>query len=582
MYSAGRNARLDEGESELFDNLDLVGISGRFCGILTERQLTFEDYSGYGIRINLSNISTLRNINLARLPNSFLTIGAVGAWVGATVMTPPLGWGVAAAGALSVFGYLTMKTPVLSIETNAGDKYLVTGTQPELLRLCMMVDRVMHGSSIKEAKAGLRELEEERERFLVETLPKALLTAPETIENSEPDLFEAEQVSSVYSPPATTNPTPLTSLMAEPQFAQPDVQEGGIFASLDALDPSPSTIPTTSHTPSQTVDSRSAYERAWGRPESPEWYHEKEAVGTQEDRLDEAFSDAMGSFDMFGEGGLFGVDSPTSNPTPTNYSESEPSMDFSLFDDKPATPQQTTTGITSTTSYSPPNSPDPNRPLSSSQMIRSAQSGYLQTQPTGTPSWALPTPTENAVREECKPGIVKTAKARSAWQRENRTRALAAPTTDPENFGEEFPAVSKLANSMTTGRVRSSVGRPKKQNWLASLLSPTQDRREYADVYGDEDGEAHNVEGRFRSSQLLRLRSDQDHQADVATRAREMTSASGPSSARDALDNVVSRVASGEERTNTSNSENDQLRFSQLRPTSQKGDGRLPGIRQLK
>ena len=305
MYSAGRNARLDEGESELFDNMNLVGISGRFCGILTERQLTFEDYSGYGIRINLSNISTLRNINLARLPNSFLTIGAVGAWVGATVMTPPLGWGVAAAGALSVFGYLTMKTPVLSIETNAGDKYLVTGTQPELLRLCMMVDRVMHGSSIKEAKAGLRELEEERERFLVETLPKALLTAPETIENSEPALFEAEQVSSVYSPPATTNPTPLTSLMAEPQFAQPDVQEGGIFASLDALDPSPSTIPTTSHTPSQTVDSRSAYERAWGRPESPEWYHEKEAVGTQEDRLDEAFSDAMGSFDMFGEGGLF-------------------------------------------------------------------------------------------------------------------------------------------------------------------------------------------------------------------------------------------------------------------------------------
>ena len=141
-------------------------------------------------------------------------------------------------------------------------------------------------------------------------------------------------------------------------------------------------------------------------------------------------------------------------------------MDFSLFDDKHATPQQTTTGITSTTSYSPPNSPDPNRPLSSSQMIRSAQSGYLQTQPTGTPSWALPTPTENAVREECKPGIVKTAKARSAWQRENRTRALAAPTTDPENFGEEFPAVSKLANSMTTGRVRSSVGRPKKENWL--------------------------------------------------------------------------------------------------------------------
>ncbi|MEC9393515.1 MAG: hypothetical protein VYA45_01870 [Candidatus Thermoplasmatota archaeon] len=582
MYSAGRNARLDEGESELFDNLDLVGISGRFCGILTERQLTFEDYSGYGIRINLSNISTLRNINLARLPNSFLTIGVVGVWVGVTVITPPLGWAIAATGALSAFGYLTLKTPVLSIETNAGDKYLVTGTQSELLRLCMMVDRVMHGSSIEEAKAGLRELEEEREKFLGETQPKALLAAPETMESSESAIFEAESVDSVFSPMAVTSPNQLISVAAEPQYAQPTVQEGGIFASLDALEPSPSNISQVSQTPPQPVDSRSAYERAWDRPESPEWYHEKDGLGIQEDRLDKAFSDATGSLDMFGEGGIFGVDSPTSNPTPTNYSESEPSMDFSLFDDKPVTPQQTTTGITSTTSYSPPTSPDPNRPLSSSQMIRSAQSRHLQTQPTGTPSWALPTPTESAVREECKPGLVKTAKAHSAWQRENKTRTLATPTTDPENFGEEFPAVSKLANSMTTGRVRSSVGRPKKQNWLASLISPIHPRRGYADVYGDEDGEAHNVEARFRSSQLLRLRSDQDHQADVATRAREMTSASGPSSARDALDNVVARVASGEDRTPTSNSENDQLRFSQLRPTSQKGDGRLPGIRQLK
>ena len=83
------------------------------------------------------------------------------------------------------------------------------------------------------------------------------------------------------------------------------------------------------------TDSRSAYERAWGREDSPEWYHEKDS--SQEDRLDEAFSDAMGS--MFGEGGLFGVDSPASNVNPTNYEKSEPSMDFSLFDDNPATPQ---------------------------------------------------------------------------------------------------------------------------------------------------------------------------------------------------------------------------------------------------
>ncbi len=444
MYSAGRNARLDEGDSELFDNLNLVGISGRFCGILTERQLTFEDYSGYGIRINLSNISTLRNINLAKLPNSFLTIGAVGVWVGATVITPPIGWAVATTGALSVFSYLRLKNPVLSIETNAGDKYLVSGTQSELLRLCMMVDRVMHGFTIEEAKAGLQELEEERERLLTQDQPKALLNAPDTIENSEATIFQAEPISSRYVSPETNTSIPMTSVAAQTELTQPVTQEGGIFASLDALEPTPSTV---SNYPSKTTDSRSAYERAWGREESPEWYQEKDP--SQEDRLDEAFSDAMGSFDMFGEGGLFGVDTPSSNANPTNYVEPEPSMDFSLFDDAPTTPQPTTSGTITPSSYSPPETTNPDRPLSSSQMIRSARSRHGQPQTNYSPTWGLPSPTENAVREECKPGLVKTAKARSAWQTENRSRVLSAPVTDPENFEDEFPAVSKLANSMT-------------------------------------------------------------------------------------------------------------------------------------
>jgi len=577
MYSAGRNARLDEGDSELFDNLNLVGISGRFCGILTKRQLTFEDYSGYGIRINLSNISTLRNINLAKLPNSFLTIGAVGVWVGATVITPPIGWAVAATGALSVFSYLRLKNPVLSIETNAGDKYLVSGTQSELLRLCMMVDRVMHGSTIEEAKAGLQELEEERERLLAQNQPKALLNAPETIDNSEATIFQAEPISSRYASTETNPSIPMTSVVAQPELTQPVRQDGGIFASLDALEPTPSKISTY---PTETTDSRSAYERAWGREESPEWYQEKGP--SQEDRLDEAFSDAMGSFDMFGEGGLFGVDTPTGNANPTNYVESEPSMNFSLFDDTPTTPQPTTSGITTPTSYSQPATTNPDRPLSSSQMIRSARNLHAQSQTNNSPTWGLPSPTENAVREECKPGLVKTAKARSAWQTENQSRALSAPTTDPEHFEEEFPAVSKLANSMTSGRVRSSMGTPRKQNWLTSLISPAQPRRQYADVYGDEDGETHSGEARFRSSQLLRLRSDQDHQADVASRSREIASTNSPSSAREVLENVVARVASGEEKETISKSASEQLRFSQLRPTTQKGDNRLPGIRQLK
>ena len=70
-------------------------------------------------------------------------------------------------------------------------------------------------------------------------------------------------------------------------------------------------------------------------------------------RIDLArLSDAMGS--MFGEGGLFGVDSPAINVNPTNYENSELSMDFSLFDDNPANPTPASTGVTTPASYSPP------------------------------------------------------------------------------------------------------------------------------------------------------------------------------------------------------------------------------------
>ena len=140
-------------------------------------------------------------------------------------------------------------------------------------------------------------------------------------------------------------------------------------------------------------------------------------------------------------------------------------------------------------------------------MIRSAQLRHGQSETNTSPTWSLPSPTQSAVREECKPGLVRTAKAHSAWESESLIQSLSIPKQNTENFEEEFPAVSKLANSMTNGRVRSAVGRPRKQSWISSLLSPTQPSRQYADVYGDEDGRDHTGETRFRSSQLLRLRS---------------------------------------------------------------------------
>ena len=78
------------------------------------------------------------------------------------------------------------------------------------------------------------------------------------------------------------------------------------------------------------------------------------------------------------------------------------------------------------------------------------------------------------------------------------------------------------------------------------------------------------------------LRSDQDHQADVAVRTRQGP-ADSPTSAKDAMDRLVDRVSGEKEHVRTElTGQEDGLRFSQLRRTSSKGDPHpLPGIRRL-
>ena len=88
---------------------------------------------------------------------------------------------------------------------------------------------------------------------------------------------------------------------------------------------------------------------------------------------------------------------------------------------------------------------------------------------------------------------------------------------------------------------------------------------------------------RFQSSQHMRLRSDQEHQAEVGARIRGMRNSAEYSSAKDTLDSIVSRIQSGEEEApRMMEAPSNSLRFGQLRPTSSKDDPHpLPGLRRL-
>ena len=304
-----------------------------------------------------------------------------------------------------------------------------------------------------------------------------------------------------------------------------------------------------SHKPSSSTR-QNAYERAWGVTEAPNWYQEKEEPGISDNRIDTAFSDAAKGLDMFAPGGLF--DSEANKEAVGN--------DMGLFD----------------TDRDLVSNEEVDKLQSSAQMIKRAHEEF------GAPSEPytgelLPPPTDEAVRKECRAGVVRQARARQEL-RSRRSSELGIQTTNLE----DYPALNKLASTMSgTGSTKSIRRRGSSGGWLSRLLSPS------SSLDGRESGKRTSSEigtERFQTSQHMRLRSDQDHQAELTSRIRTMRNTNiGSSTAKDKLDSIV-RNLSGERNENavTIDGPNDSLKFSQLKPTSSRDDPNpLPGLRRL-
>ena len=559
MYSVGLTPDQDEEKSELFGNLSLVGSGGRFVAVLTKRQLTLERFDGHGIRLSLASISRMRHMKVPLFPSGTIPLGLLAIYLGTSVLMPPYAMVAMAGGSLTLLGYVLSRTSVLAVETEAGDRHIISGSEGVLLRLCLMVDRVRHGSTIEEARMGLEHIDAELPAYPAFTdaggglpEPKGLLDAPEegsflsTVPEPEPEPLFAG-----FSAPPPQSPTAPLAAATEPIFP---------WESEVAADPAPTYEPPTA----PQEEPRSAYERAWGREEAPPWYEEKPAGS----RIDSALGEAVAGMDLFGEGGIFDAEpsasySPPTNPPPT---VSRPAPE---------------TGSETYINAAGPPAIEPRQPTSS-QMIRRAQHRFGETGPYTGPS--LPDPTDSAIREECRPGVVKQARAKQALLGSGEA---IPPPLDASSL-EEFPGLSKIASSMSSGRVRAPRRKTSRRpGWLSALLGAAtpairSSEGTYASEYGDEDGQEVSSGSRFQSSQHIRLRSDQDHQADVVGRARQGQS-NPPHSAKDALDRLVDRVSGEEECAPTElPGQEGGLRFSQLRRTSSKGDPHpLPGIRRL-
>ncbi|MEC7706331.1 MAG: hypothetical protein VX723_00035 [Candidatus Thermoplasmatota archaeon] len=566
MYSVGLTPDQNEERSELFGNLSLVGSGGKFVAVLTRRQLTLERFDGHGVRLSLGSISRMRHMKVPLFPAGAVPLSLMAIYLGLKVLLPPYALVATTAGSLTLLGYLLSRTSVLAIETEAGDRHIVAGSEGVLLRLCMMVDRVGRGISIEEARKGLEHIDAELPTFpafrdaMGDTLePRGLLEAPN---HTELDTF----TDSLLLIPTEPESSPMTGFLSveEPSEPMPSFANDAYVSPFPSHEDSPPMIFDEQLVPGPEPD---AYARAWGKEESPSWYEEK----TPEDsRIDSALGDAVGGMGLFGEGGIFDTEPTSSYSPPTTPSPREVPTSADL----PSTQNYINAVGTSVEERGP----------TSSQMIRRAQDRFGDVGPYMTRS--LPAPSEAAVREECKPGVVRQAKARQALLFD---AGATAPALDSASL-EEFPGVSRIVSSMGTGRVNSGGRRKaskRRLGWIGALLGPNHraSRRyeSYSSEYGDPDGTVEASEARFQSSQHIRLRSDQDHQADVVSRVTKTSIQ--PHSAKEALDGVVKRVSSGQEReypaTETENEERG-LRFSQLRRTSSKSEPHpLPGIKRL-
>jgi len=543
MGLAGPMGPTEKRRSELVGGLYLVGARGKFCALITERQLTIERFDGKGVRLDLSAIDRMRHLKIPMLPSGSILLGLIAVYLGITTIVAPISWLAVGTGASIILANVVSRYSILAIETGSGDRHLISGSESSLLKLCLIVDRVRHGSPIEEALLGLENLESE-----VPVFP--------SIRDATGQLGQQPRVAlPEYFPPMDLAQEKKEDLQAETGFGIGENSDFFGFSSVGDFSESEEVRESEiieaghSHEPSSSTK-QNAYERAWGVTEAPNWYQEKGEPGISDNRIDTAFSDAAKGLDMFAPGGLF--DSEANKEGVGN--------DMGLFDfDRDLVSNE-----------------EVDKLQSSAQMIKRAHEEF------GAPlepytGELLPPPTDEAVRKECRAGVVRQARARQEL-RSRRSSELGIQTTNLE----DYPALNKLASTMSgTGSTKSIRRRGSSGGWLSRLLSPS------SSLDGRDSGKrASSVieTERFQTSQHMRLRSDQDHQAELTSRIRTMRNTNiGSSTARDKLDSIVRNLA-GERNENavTIDGPNDSLKFSQLKPTSSRDDPNpLPGLRRL-
>ncbi len=583
---------------EVLATFRLAGIGGGIKGILNEKSLLLERRDGKGLRVDINSILRVRHHHTPMIPQGLTWIGFITLILATRVLSGPIQIYALAAGAVTIFTWLMGRKPTLCIDTKQGDRHMLHGPDSLLLRTQMMINRLCDGKSIEEAREGLENVQSNPNFPTISPLEvvkfESAAIEAETIEEGEllpevgifdeadleqalkamyhgnageiPEPMPAENSPTIESNPATesfSSESPADNagrgLLDRARTSLIEVRsENDGWQQQQKLDnwSRPWEQPSTANSAPQPNED-SAYERAWGRNE-PQWYSEKR--GEPETRIQSALSDAKE------EGGVFFSGSMFDDPEPSQTTDS--GIFGNMFD----TP--------SSSEIPPPIARPEPTPTWSGQAIREAIPA------TNALATTLPEPTLHALREECTPGVVAAARI------DVPIPEIQPQPTSNQNLSE-YPALGAFLRKSPTRRLKNSSNQ--KQSRLAQLAKrginalirtePNKSARKpvrpvkiqsdnYAEIYGDEDGfkDGQYREVPLRSGQILRLRADQDHQAEVAERIKTLSKSSGGALADDETEALIERLSASGDLEPIADllkaADTKQLSFGQLASTS--------------
>ncbi len=547
----------------------MAGVEGQITAILTNENLLLERNDRKGMRIDLDTITRIRHHNVAFTPPLVTLFGVLAVLSSFRVWTGVVQYYAFILGVTALLAWLLGRRPALCIDTKQGDRHLLHGRDHLLHRLYTILDRMSDGYTLEDAVIGLEELQQPE---------LALIGDIEDIRNEAGSVAVAE---------------------AELDLVGVDESLEQALAKLHR-NKSPNSIPSgtvsrSSNSP-QPTDS-SAYEKVWGRGE-PDWYSEKENESNKTSMMDrstkalaeqrEQRSPQATSYDtpfqlpdysnQPSSSSVTTVPADDRQSPPLNRAHaaaleaSEANFDsgglFDMFDDldnagESPTVSSPTNGISAPTTNLPAvTQPSWKRPTDSNV------SSYTMLSEAAGPN--LPEPTRIALRSNLptSPGLVASAAVKTIEEQPPLPEQLQRSFNQhnkPHPL-ESYPALNRMQKQYARdSRIRVSRSYSRSRGalkaigeWVKPGLKRIETSRKgitrkfigagdgYRDVYGDDDGNQNDdfEETQLNSTQILRLRADQDSQSDVQARLRLLTTNGGGAIADDLANRTLRGISS--------------------------------------